>query len=95
MTWIVIYAIGWLVTAPIIARVIAHDDRRLRGQAIIEPSTWLYAAAMGSIAAVFWWLVVPFGLTWILVRTIEAWGLTLRDAARTPTSTPTERTHDE
>ena len=64
MTWIILYAIGWLIAAPILARVIAHADRRLRGQPGPEPDadTWVYAAGMGSLAAVFWPLVAPFGL---------------------------------
>ena len=81
MIWSILYAIGWLIAAPIIARALAHDHRRIRGP---EPDagTWLFAAAIGSIAAVFWPLVAPFGLVWILARTLDTWQLAQQDAAQ-------------
>ena len=84
MTRIILYAIGWLIAAPILARVIAHADRRLRGQPGPEPDadTWVYAAGMGSLAAVFWPLVAPFGLVWIIARTLDTWQLARQDAAQ-------------
>ena len=86
MTWIILYAIGWLITAPIIARALAQDHRRLRGIYVEKPeldaSDWTYAAIIGSIAAVFWPLVAPFGLVWVLARTLDAWQLAQQDAAQ-------------
>ena len=83
VTWIILYAIGWLITAPILARALAHDSRRLRGQGR-EPDAgdWSYAAAIGSLAALVWPLVAPFGLIWILARTLDTWKLAKQDAAQ-------------
>ena len=81
MTWIILYAIGWLITAPILARALAHDARRIGGQ---EPDAgdWIYAAAIGSLAALLWPLAAPFGLVWILARTLDTWQLAQQDAAQ-------------
>lgn len=78
MTWTILYAIGWLITAPIITRALVRD---IEGP---EPDagTWLYAAAIGSIAALFWPLAAPFGLVWILARTLDTWQLAQQDAAQ-------------
>ena len=81
MTWIILYTIGWLITAPIIARALAQDSRSLRGQEL-DAGDWFYAAIMGSLAAVFWPLVAPFGLVWILARTLDTWQLARQDAAQ-------------
>ena len=77
MTWIILYAIGWLITAPIITRALAHD---VEGP---EPDAggWAFAAAIGSLASLFWPLAAPFGLVWILARTLDAWQLARQDAA--------------
>ena len=76
MTWTILYAIGWLITAPILARALVNDVR--------EPDAgdWLFAAAMGSLASLFWPLAAPFGLVWILARTLDAWQLARQDAAQ-------------
>ena len=75
MTWIILYAIGWLITAPILTRALANDVR--------EPDTgdWAFAAIFGSLASLFWPLAAPFGLVWILARTLDAWQLARQDAA--------------
>ena len=80
MIWTILYAIGWLIAAPIIARALAHDHRRIRGQDL-DAGDWS-AAAMGSLVALFWPLVAPFGLVWILARTLDAWQLAQQDAAQ-------------
>ena len=86
VTWIILYAIGWLITAPIIARALAHDDRRIRGIYVEKPgtdaSTWAFVAILGSLAALFWPLAAPFGLVWILARTLDTWQLAQQDAAQ-------------
>ena len=76
--WIILYAIGWLITAPIIARALVHDI------GMIEPDAgdWPFAAALGTIAALFWPLVAPFGLVWVLARTLDTWQLAQQDAAQ-------------
>ena len=76
MTWIILYAIGWLITAPILARALAHDDARKP-----DAGDWAVAAATGSLIALFWPLVAPFGLVWILARTLDTWQLARQDAA--------------
>ena len=81
MTWIILYAIGWLITAPVIARALAHDGLRGQGHDP-DASDWSFAAAMGSLAALFWPLVAPFGLIRILARTLDAWQLAKQDAAQ-------------
>ena len=76
MTWIILYAIGWLITAPILTRALANDVR--------EPDTgdWAFAAIFGSLASLFWPLAAPFGLVWILARTLDTWQLARQDAAQ-------------
>ena len=81
MTWSILYAIGWLITAPIAARALAHDARRIGGQEL-DAADWVIAAALGSLAALFWPLAAPFGLTWILARTLDTWQLAQQDAAQ-------------
>ena len=80
MTWIILYSIGWLITAPIIARALARDI----GKTEPEPDAgdWSFAAAIGSLAALFWPLAAPFGLVWILARTLDTWRLARQDAAQ-------------
>ena len=75
MTWTILYAFGWLITAPILTRALANDAR--------EPDTgdWAFAAIFGSLASLFWPLAAPFGLVWILARTLDAWQLARQDAA--------------
>ena len=81
MTWTILYTIGWLIAAPIIARALAQDSRSLRGQEL-DADDWAFAAIMGSLAAVFWPLVAPFGLAWILARTLDTWQLAQQDAGQ-------------
>ena len=85
MTWTILYAIGWLITAPIIVRALAHDARRLRGTFAegpeLDASDWTYATIIGSLASLFWPLAAPFGLAWILARTLDTWQLSRQDAA--------------
>ena len=81
MTWIILYAIGWLITAPIITRALAHDARRIGGQEL-DAGDWVFAAALGSLAALLWPLVAPFGLVWMLARTLDTWKLARQDAAQ-------------
>ena len=78
MTWTILYAIGWLIAAPIIVRALAHD---VEGP---EPDAgdWLFAAAIGSLASLLWPLAAPFGLVWILARTLDTWQLARQDAAQ-------------
>ena len=75
MTWTILYAIGCLITAPILARALANDVR--------EPDAgdWAFAAAFGSLTALLWPLAAPFGLVWILARTLDTWQLARQDAA--------------
>ena len=77
MTWIILYAIGWLITAPILTRALAND------LPIGSPnaSDWVLAATFGSLAALLWPLAAPFGLVWILARTLDTWQLARQDAA--------------
>lgn len=81
MIWTILYAIGWLIAAPIIARALAHDHRRIRGQDL-DAGDWSAAAAIGSIAALFWPLAAPFGLVWIIARTLDTRQLAQQDAAQ-------------
>lgn len=81
MTWSILYAIGWLITAPIAARALAHDARRIGGQEL-DSGDWVFAAAIGSLAALLWPLAAPFGLVWILARTLDTWQLARQDAAQ-------------
>lgn len=81
MTWIILYAIGWLITAPILARALTHDHRRIRGQEL-DAGDWIFAAAIGSLAALLWPLAAPFGLVWALARTLDTWQLAQQDAAQ-------------
>ena len=76
MTWTILYAIGWLITAPILARALASDAREP------DASDWVFAAAFGSLAALLWPLAAPFGLVWILARTLDTWQLARQDAAQ-------------
>ena len=76
--WIILYAIGWLITAPIIARALAHDF----GKPEPDAGSWLYAAAMGSLTALFWPLLAPISLIWIVARTLDTWQLAQQDAAQ-------------
>ena len=76
MIWVIFYVIGWLIAAPILARAIANDVREP------DAGNWAFAAAMGSLASLFWPLVAPFGLVWILARTLDTWQLARQDAAQ-------------
>lgn len=81
MTWTILYAIGWLIAAPIITKALARDARRIQGQEL-DASDWVFAAAIGSLAALLWPLAAPFGLVWILARTLDTWQLARQDAAQ-------------
>ena len=81
MTWGILYAIGWLITAPILTRALAHDARRIGGQEL-DAGDWTFAAAIGSLASLFWPLGAPFGLVWILARTLDTWQAARQDAAQ-------------
>ena len=81
MTWTILYAIGWLTTAPIITRALVHDARRIQGQEL-DAGDWVFAASISSLAALLWPLAAPFGLVWILARTLDAWRLARQDAAQ-------------
>ena len=78
MTWTILYAIGWLITAPILARALASDVPIGRPGA----GDWAFAATFGSLAAVLWPLAAPFGLVWALARTLDTWKLAQQDAAQ-------------
>ena len=78
---IILYAIGWLITAPIAARALARDARRIGGKEL-DAGDWVFAATIGSLAALLWPLAAPFGLVWILARTLDTWQLARQDAAQ-------------
>ena len=78
MTWTILYAIGWLITAPIITRALVRDVEGPEPDA----GAWLYVTAIGSLAALLWPLAAPFGLAWILARTLDTWQLARQDVAQ-------------